>query len=81
MCCPSARLHAVPAEYAAAADRIQALWESGRVCPLVGRGLQARVVEAGRLAAAGHLLPDDARRVALEAENVAAAFGPLRRAS
>jgi hypothetical protein len=81
MCCPSARLDTVPSEFAAAAARIQALWESGRVCPLVGRGLRARVLEAGRLAAAGHLPADDARRVAFEAENVATAFGPLRRAS
>lgn len=78
---PSARLHPLPPEFAAAADRIQAMWESGRVCGLVGRGLRARVVEAGRLAAAGHVSPDDARRVVLEAENVAMAFGPLRRAS
>ncbi len=66
-CCPSARL--------------QAMWESGRVCPHTGRGLRNRVLEAGRLAAAGHVSPDDARRVAFEAENVAVAFGPLRRAS
>lgn len=36
MCCPSVRPHAVPAEFAAAAARIQALWESGRVCPHTG---------------------------------------------
>ena len=70
-----------PGEISAVAARIKALWEGGRVCPLVGRGLRARVVEAGRLAAAGHLPADDARRVAFEAENVATAFGPLRRAS
>lgn len=81
MCCPSARIPAVPAEYAAAAARIQALWEGGRCCPLVGRGLRARVVEAGRLAAAGHVSADDTRRVAMEAENVAVAFGPLKRTS
>jgi len=76
-----ARLPAVGDEFASAAARIQALWESGRVCSLVGRGLRARVVEAGRLAAAGHVSPDDARRVALEPENVATAFNPLRRTS
>lgn len=81
MCCPSARLETVPAEFAAAAARIQALWESGRVCPHTGRGLRNRVLEAGRLAAAGRVSPDDARRVAYEAENVATAFGPLRRTS
>lgn len=81
MCCPSARLHAVPAEFAAAAARIQALRESGRVCPHTGRGLRNRVLEAGRLAAAGHLPADDARRIAFEAEGVAVSFGPLRRAS
>ncbi|MBK3398512.1 MULTISPECIES: hypothetical protein [Methylobacterium] len=81
MCNSSARLPAIPAEYAAAAARIEAMWEAGRVCPFVGRGLRARVVEAGRLAAGGEVLADDARRVALEAENVATAFGPLRRAS
>lgn len=68
-------------EVSAAAARIQAMWESGRVCPHAGRGLRNRVLEAGRLAAAGRVTPDDARRVAEEAENVATAFAPLRRAS
>lgn len=76
-----ARLRPVNDECTAAAARIEALWGSGRVCPLVGRGLRARVVVASRLAAAEHVSPDDARRIALEAENVATAFGPLRRAS
>lgn len=70
-----------PGEISAAASRIQALWEAGRVCPHTGRGLRDRVFEAGRLAAAGHVSADDARRVAYEAENVATAFGPLGRAS
>lgn len=81
MCDSSARLHPVPAEFSAAAARIQAMWESGCVCPHTGRGLRDRVLEAGRLAAAGHLPADDARRITLEAENVSVAFGPLWRAS
>lgn len=76
-----ARLPAVGAELADTAARIQAMWESGRVCPHTGRGLQNRALEAGHLAASGHVSADDARRIALEAENVAVAFGPLRRAS
>lgn len=73
--------HLAGGEVSAAAARIQAMWESGRVCPHTGHGLRNRVLEAGRLAAAGHVSADDARRVAYEAENVATAFGPLRRAS
>lgn len=76
-----ARIPAVGDDLAATAARIQAMWESGRVCPHTGRGLRNRVLEAGCLAAAGHVSANDARRVALEAENVATAFGPLRRAS
>ncbi|MEH3143990.1 MAG: hypothetical protein PGN34_01210 [Methylobacterium frigidaeris] len=76
-----ARISAVGDDLAAAAARIQSLWEGGRCCPLVGRGLRDRVLEAGRLATAGHVSADDARRVALEAENVATAFNPLRRMS
>lgn len=76
-----ARLPAVGDEFAAAAARIQALWESGRVCPHAGRGLRNRVLEAGRLAAAGRVSAEDARRVAYEAENVATAFSPLRKTS
>ncbi|UGB27592.1 hypothetical protein LPC10_08515 [Methylorubrum sp. B1-46] len=66
-----------PGEIAATADRIQAAWESGRICSLSGRGLRARVLRAGRLVRAGMLSPAAAAAVAIEAENVALAFAPL----
>ena len=62
---------------AAAAARIKAAWESGRICPLSGRGLRARVLRAGRLVRAGMLSPAEAAAVAAEAENVVMAFAPL----
>lgn len=61
----------------ATAARIQAAWESGRICSLAGRGLRARVVRAGRLLDASVLPVAEAERIAAEAENVAAAFAPL----
>ncbi|WP_375274995.1 hypothetical protein [Methylorubrum thiocyanatum] len=64
-------------ELRAVADRIQAAWETGRICSLAGRGLRARVVRAVRLLDAGLLSPAEAERIAIEAENVALAFGPL----
>ena len=54
-----------------------ALPEAGRICPLSGRGLRARVLRAGRLVRAGMLSPAEAAAVAAEAENVAMAFAPL----
>ncbi|CAO4140921.1 Antitoxin VbhA domain-containing protein [Methylorubrum thiocyanatum] len=66
-----------PVELQATAARIQAAWESGRICPLVGRGLHARVLRAGRLVRAGMLSPAKSTAVAVEAENVALAFAPL----
>ncbi|MGN7127398.1 hypothetical protein [Methylorubrum thiocyanatum] len=65
------------AELQAVADHIQRAWESGRICSLAGRGLRARVVRAGRLFDAGVLPVAEAERIAVEAENVALAFGPL----
>lgn len=64
-------------ELRAVADRIQAAWDAGRICSLAGRGLRARVLRAGRLLDAGVLSPAEAERIAVEAENVALAFGPL----
>ncbi|SFE90365.1 hypothetical protein [Methylobacterium sp. yr596] len=64
-------------DLAATAARIQALWEGGRCCSLVGRGLRARVLRVSRLVQAGRMAPDEARRIAGEAEGVAVSFGPL----
>jgi hypothetical protein len=64
-------------DLAAAAARIQSMWESGRCCSLVGRGLRARVLRVSRLVQAGRMAADEARRIADEAENVATSFGPL----
>ncbi|BCM83722.1 hypothetical protein [Methylobacterium indicum] len=61
----------------AIAARIQATWEAGRVCALVGRGCRARVVRIGRLAAAGRLSPVEALQMAREAEALALCFLPL----
>lgn len=66
----------VPPDLSAAA-RLQAAWEAGRCCSLVGRGMRARVLRAGRLVQAGLMLPEEAERVAAEAENVALGFAPL----
>jgi hypothetical protein len=59
------------------AERIQAAWEAGRVCSLVGRGCRARVVRLGRLAAAGRIEPALALQLAREAEALAFCFLPL----
>ncbi|MCF4127916.1 hypothetical protein [Methylobacterium sp. SyP6R] len=59
------------------ADRIQAAWESGRCCSLVGRAARARVMRAARLVEAGLLSPDEARRVAERAEALALSVEPL----
>lgn len=63
---------------AAAAARIQAAWEAGRICRLAGGGLRDRALEAGRLRDAGDLSWEVAATVASVAENVAMAFEPLR---
>lgn len=59
------------------AERIQAAWEAGRICSLVGRGCRARVVRLGRLAAAGRLDHSLALQLAREAEALAFCFLPL----
>ncbi|SEO94310.1 hypothetical protein SAMN04487843_105122 [Methylobacterium sp. ap11] len=64
-------------DLAAVAARIQAMWETGRICSLVGRGMRARVLRAARLVEAGRLTLDEARQVAREAEGVATSFAPL----
>ncbi|MBK3398060.1 hypothetical protein [Methylobacterium ajmalii] len=61
----------------AIAARIQAAWEAGRICALVGRGCRARVVRVARLAAAGRLSPAEALQLAREAEALALCFLPL----
>ncbi len=59
------------------AERIQAAWEAGKVCSLVGRGCRARVVRLGRLAAAGRIEPAMALQLAREVEAIAFCFLPL----
>ena len=59
------------------AARIQAAWEAGRICTLVGRGCRARVIRIGRLVEAGRLDPATGLRLASEAEGVAYFFAPL----
>ncbi len=62
---------------AAAAARIQAAWEGGRIWRLSGAGLRASAQEAGRRRDAGVLSPEAAAGVAAATENVALAFEPL----
>lgn len=59
------------------AARIQAAWEAGRICSLVGRGCRARVVRIGRLVEAGRLDPATGLRLGSEAEGVTYFFAPL----
>jgi len=64
-------------ELTAAAARIQALWEAGEICSLIGRAARARVLRAARLVEAGRMTPAEARSVAREAEGLAMSIGPL----
>ena len=64
-------------EVLASAERIRRCWQAGRCCRLVARGLRARVLGAARRLDAGSMDPEVAGRIAMEAENVAMAFGPL----
>ncbi len=59
------------------AERIQAAWEAGKICSLVGRGCRARVVRLNRLAAAGRIEPTLALQLARDAEAIAFCFLPL----
>lgn len=59
------------------ASRIQAAWESGRICSLVGRGCRARVVRLGRLVEARRLDPALGLRFARETEALAFCLAPL----
>ncbi|BAU90594.1 hypothetical protein MPPM_1989 [Methylorubrum populi] len=61
----------------AIAARIQAAWESGRICSLVGRGCRARIVRIGRLVTAGRLDPAAGLRLAIETEALAFCLAPL----
>ncbi|KOX59654.1 MULTISPECIES: hypothetical protein [unclassified Methylobacterium] len=64
-------------ELNASADRIQALWEAGEICSLIGRAARARVLRAARLVDAGRLTPAEARSIAREAEGLAMSIAPL----
>ncbi|MBI1689495.1 hypothetical protein [Methylorubrum sp. DB1722] len=61
----------------AIASRIQAAWESGRICSLVGRGCRARVIRIGRLVEARRLDPAVGLRLTLETEALAFCLAPL----
>lgn len=64
-------------ELNASADRIQALWEAGEICSLIGGAARARVLRAARLVDAGRLTPAEARSIAREAEGLAMSIAPL----
>ncbi len=57
--------------------RIRAAWASRRSCGLCAVGAGLRVQRIVALEAKGRLAPDVALRMALEAEAMALAFGPL----
>ncbi|GJD65786.1 hypothetical protein [Methylobacterium frigidaeris] len=58
-------------------DRIRTAWAMRRVCGLIAVAAGLRVGRIIRLEAAGRLAPDDALRMALEAEALALCFPPL----
>ena len=64
-------------DLASIAAQLQCSWERGRICSLIGRGARARVLRLARLVEQGKMAPDDALRLAREAEGTAFMFAPL----
>lgn len=62
---------------AAIAVALTRAFETGRVCPLVGRGARARVLAISHLADQGLLSREEALQAAREAEALALCFSPL----
>ncbi len=62
---------------AAIAAALTRAFESGRVCPLVGRGARDRALKLADLAEGGHLPPHIALQLAREVSELALCFAPL----
>ncbi len=62
---------------AAIAAGLAHAFETGRVCPLVGRGARARVLRIAELVEGGSMPPLTGLQLAREAEALALCFSPL----
>ena len=59
------------ADFAKVAERIQIASEAGHICPLIGQGAQARILQIAQLVEIDHLLPAEAIDIARQTEMLA----------